>query len=126
MFVIDLHLALAYLSVVAMALVTLEGGIRAVRARAPGKWAARGVNATLLLIGVTAAAGLACPRSPAPLAAPDVCISRVRHRSHCGHHREQMEHPKPRLRGIEADTKSARGAWHWDRRAPSRPESVAE
>lgn len=59
MFAIDLHLALAYLSVVAMALVTLEGGIRAVRARAPGKWAARGVNAMLLLIGVTAAAGLA-------------------------------------------------------------------
>jgi 4-amino-4-deoxy-L-arabinose transferase-like glycosyltransferase len=59
MFAVDLHLALAYLSVMATALVTIEGGIRAVRARAPGKWAARGVNAMLLLIGVTAAAGLA-------------------------------------------------------------------
>jgi hypothetical protein len=59
MFAIDLHLALAYLSVAAMALVTIEGGIRAVRARPPGKWAARGANAILLLIGITAVAGLA-------------------------------------------------------------------
>jgi hypothetical protein len=59
MFAVDLHTALAYLSLAAMAALSIEGAVRLALGRPPGRWSSRGAVALLLLVGVTAAGGLA-------------------------------------------------------------------
>jgi hypothetical protein len=55
----DLHDLLALLSIVTMGIVVLEGGARTVRGVPPGRWASRLSDVMLVLIGITAAGGLA-------------------------------------------------------------------
>lgn len=59
MFARDLHLALALASLAAMLLVAAEGAVRLVRASPPGRAAAVGSGAVAVLLGMTAAGGLA-------------------------------------------------------------------
>jgi hypothetical protein len=55
----DLHLTLALASLAAMVLVVIEGTVRLVRASPPGKLAAVGSGVVAILLGMTAAGGLA-------------------------------------------------------------------
>jgi hypothetical protein len=55
----DLHIALALASLTAMALVAAEGAVRLVRASPPGRMASAGSGVVLVLLGMTAAGGLA-------------------------------------------------------------------
>ena len=59
MFAHDLHLALALASLAAMVLIAGEGTVRLVRARPPGRAAAVGSGVVTILLGMTAAGGLA-------------------------------------------------------------------
>ena len=59
MFAHDLHLTLALASLAVMALVAVEGAVRLVRAQPPGRLAAAGSGAVTILVGMTAAGGLA-------------------------------------------------------------------
>ncbi len=59
MFAHDLHLTLALASLAAMLLVAAEGAARLVRASPPGRLAAAGSGAVGVLLGMTAAGGLA-------------------------------------------------------------------
>jgi hypothetical protein len=55
----DLHLLLALASLAAMLGVAGEGAVRLVRPRPPGRAAAAGATAAVILLGMTAAGGLA-------------------------------------------------------------------
>jgi hypothetical protein len=55
----DLHLLLALASLTVMLLVAVEGAVRLVRARPPGRLAAAGSGTVTILLGMTAAGGLA-------------------------------------------------------------------
>jgi hypothetical protein len=59
MFAHDLHLTLAFASMAAMAVIAAEGAVRLVRARPPGRVAAVGSGTVVVLLGMTAAGGLA-------------------------------------------------------------------
>ena len=59
MFAYDLHVTLALASIVAMLLVAGEGAVRLVRAQPPAKAASAGWSAVAVLLGMTAAGGLA-------------------------------------------------------------------
>jgi hypothetical protein len=59
MFAHDLHVALAWATASAMAAIALEAGVRTLRGRGPGRLAEAGLGVALVLIGMTAAAGLA-------------------------------------------------------------------
>lgn len=59
MFAHDLHVTLALASAAAMLLVAGEGAVRLVRGRPPGRAAAVGWSALVILLGMTAAGGLA-------------------------------------------------------------------
>jgi hypothetical protein len=59
MFAHDLHVLLTWATVVAMAALAPHAGVRVVRGREPGHIAEVGVGLALILIGMTAAAGLA-------------------------------------------------------------------
>jgi uncharacterized membrane protein len=59
MFAQDLHKFLAVLSLVALAVVTVEAGVRAARALAPGRWVVRIANIMVLLVALTAVGGVA-------------------------------------------------------------------
>ncbi len=59
MFAHDLHVLLALASIAAMLGVAGEGAVRLVRARPPGRAAAAGSGAVAILLGMTAAGGLA-------------------------------------------------------------------
>jgi hypothetical protein len=59
MFAHDLHLLLAFASLTAMAVVAGEGAVRLVRARPPGRVASAGSGVVGVLLGMTAAGGLA-------------------------------------------------------------------
>jgi hypothetical protein len=59
MFAHHLHVTLAWITALAMVAVGLEAGVRAVRANAPGRFAETGLGVSLVLVGMTAAAGLA-------------------------------------------------------------------
>jgi len=58
-FAYDLHVTLALASIVAMLLVAGEGAVRLVRAQPPAKAASAGWSAVAVLLGMTAAGGLA-------------------------------------------------------------------
>jgi hypothetical protein len=55
----DLHLLLALASLAAMALVAAEGAVRLARPRPPGRAAAAGLGAAVIVLGMAAAGGLA-------------------------------------------------------------------
>jgi hypothetical protein len=55
----DLHDLLALVSIFTMGVVVLEGGVRTVRDVPPGRWASRLSAVMLVLVGMTAAGGLA-------------------------------------------------------------------
>ncbi len=59
MFAHDVHLILAWGTAFAVAGVVVEGAVRSVLGRGPGRLAEAGVGLVLVLIGMTAAAGLA-------------------------------------------------------------------
>lgn len=59
MFAHDLHVALASVTLVAFGVAAVEGGVRGVDGRAPGRAARAGPGALVVLAGMTAAAGLA-------------------------------------------------------------------
>jgi len=59
LFAPDVHRVLAFLSLLAMGSVAVEGGVRAALDRPAGQWASRLTGLLLVLIGLTAAAGLA-------------------------------------------------------------------
>jgi hypothetical protein len=59
MFAHDLHVLLAWATMVAMVAIATEAVVRVVRGREPGHIAEVGVGLALILIGITAAAGLA-------------------------------------------------------------------
>lgn len=59
MFAHDLHVLLALASLAAIGLVAIEGAVRLVRPRPPGRAAALGSSAVVILLGMTAAGGLA-------------------------------------------------------------------
>jgi hypothetical protein len=59
MFAHDVHLILAWGTAFAVAAVVVEGAVRSVLGRGPGRLAEAGVGLVLVLIGMTAAAGLA-------------------------------------------------------------------
>jgi hypothetical protein len=59
MFAQDLHHLLAALSLLGMGTVIVEGATRLARGACPSRWASRTSGALLLLVGVTAAGGLA-------------------------------------------------------------------
>lgn len=59
MFAHDLHLLLAFGSMAVMAAVAAEGAVRLVRAGPPGRVASVGSGAVAVLLGMTAAGGLA-------------------------------------------------------------------
>lgn len=59
MFAHDLHVLLALASLVAVGLVAIEGAVRLVRARPPARAASLGLSAVAILLGMTAAGGLA-------------------------------------------------------------------
>lgn len=59
MFARDLHVPLAILSMLAVVVATLEGAVRAVRARPAGAAAERTRTAVVLAVAVTAAVGVA-------------------------------------------------------------------
>lgn len=59
MFAHDIHVALAWAAVVAMAAIAVEAGVRTVRRRGPGRLAEAGLALALVLIGMASAAGLA-------------------------------------------------------------------
>jgi hypothetical protein len=59
MFAHDLHVLLALASLAAIGLVTIEGAVRLARARPPGRAAAAGSSTVAILLGMTAAGGLA-------------------------------------------------------------------
>jgi hypothetical protein len=55
----DLHMTLALASLAAMVAVAGEGAVRLVRARPPGRMASVGLGVVVVLLGMTAAGGLA-------------------------------------------------------------------
>ena len=59
MFAHDLHLLLALASLAVMALVAVEGAVRLVAARPPGRLAGVGSGSVTILVGMAAAGGLA-------------------------------------------------------------------
>jgi hypothetical protein len=59
MFSHDLHVLLALASVAAIGLVAIEGAVRLVRPRPPARAASVGLSAVAILLGMTAAGGLA-------------------------------------------------------------------
>jgi hypothetical protein len=59
MFAHDLHLLLAFASMAVIAAVATEGAVRLVRAGPPGRVASVGSGAVAVLLGMTAAGGLA-------------------------------------------------------------------
>lgn len=59
MFAHDLHVALAWTTGLALAVVTVEGGVRAVRGSPADRLARAALNVAVVLVGMTAAAGLA-------------------------------------------------------------------
>jgi crotonobetainyl-CoA:carnitine CoA-transferase CaiB-like acyl-CoA transferase len=59
MFAHDLHVALAWGTAAALAAIAVEAGVRTVRRGGPGRLAEAGLALTLVLIGMTSAAGLA-------------------------------------------------------------------
>ncbi len=59
MFAHDLHVALAALTLVAMIGVAVEGGVRALRGGPATRMGQAGLSIALVLVGMTAAAGLA-------------------------------------------------------------------
>lgn len=59
MFAQDLHVTLALASIAAMLVVAGEGAVRLVRARPPARLASAGLGAVAVLLGMTAAGGLA-------------------------------------------------------------------
>jgi hypothetical protein len=59
MFSHDLHVLLALASMAAIGLVAIEGAVRLVRARPPARAASVGLSAVVILLGMTAAGGLA-------------------------------------------------------------------
>lgn len=54
-----LHDLLALLTLLTMALAVVEGAVRTVTGLLPGRWASRLSDALLIMVGVTAAGGLA-------------------------------------------------------------------
>lgn len=59
MFAHDLHVALAWAAVLAALVAIVEAGMRAIRGRAPGRAAEAALGVSLVILGMTAAAGLA-------------------------------------------------------------------
>lgn len=59
MFAHDLHVTLALASIALMLMVAGEGAVRLVRPRPPGRLASAGLGAVAVLLGMTAAGGLA-------------------------------------------------------------------
>jgi hypothetical protein len=59
MFAHDLHVALAWAAGLSMLALAGEAGVRAARGRGPGRAAGASLGLTLILLGMSAAAGLA-------------------------------------------------------------------
>lgn len=59
MFAHDLHVALASVTMVGFTATAVEGGVRAVHGTAAGRIARAALNGSILVVGMTAAAGLA-------------------------------------------------------------------
>ncbi len=59
MFAHDLHVALASVTLLGFTAAAVEGGVRAVHGHHPGRPARAGLNVAVVLVGMTAAAGLA-------------------------------------------------------------------